>query len=128
MLALLAIGLTVAPTAAAVAAAPVRAAPPSVDVFSPGMSNTLGEKYQCIRIPSVVYDAGSGHLIAFAECRHGVGDGCNPAGVKSGPGGTDLCSRVSVTQGKTWGNLTTLAKNAGQPTVTYVPAKKMVSC
>ena len=99
--------------------------PSSVDVFSPGMTNTQGETYQCARIPSAVFDAHSGHLLAFAECRHGVGDGCVPAGVKTGPGGTDLCARVSADQGRSWGNLTTLAKNAGQPTATYVPAAKL---
>ena len=87
--------------------------PSSVDVFSPGMTNSEGEKYQCIRIPSVVFETHSENLLAFAECRHGIGDGCVPAGVKSGPGGTDLCTRVSSDQGRTWGNLTTLAKNAG---------------
>lgn len=111
----------------ATAATAAHGSPPvSVDVFRPGMTNTQGDKYQCIRIPSVVYDASSGHLLAFAECRHGIGDGCVPAGVKSGKGGADLCSRVSSDQGQTWGNLTTLAKNAGQPTATAIPATKTV--
>ena len=89
-----------------------------VDVFVPGMTSAQGDKYQCIRIPSVVHDQHTGNLLAFAECRHTVGDGCLPSGVKSGPGGTDLCSRVSSDQGATWGPLTTLAKNSGQPTAT----------
>jgi len=95
--------------AMALAAAP----PPSVTVFSPGMANANGTSYACIRIPSIVLDEASSHLLAFAECRHSVGDGCEPKGVKS-KGNTDLCTRVSTDQGATWGPLRTLATNAGQ--------------
>jgi hypothetical protein len=93
--------------------------PHSVDVFVPGMKDTAGEEYQCIRIPSIVFDKNHSTLLAFAECRHRVGDGCQPEGVKTKPGGTNLCSRVSTDGGVSWGALTTLAKNAGQPTATY---------
>lgn len=92
--------------------------PSSVDVFTPGMTSTDGTTYACIRIPAIVLDRNSGTLLAFAECRHRVGDGCVPRGAKTGPG-VDLCARVSKDAGQTWGPLRTLATNAGQPTATF---------
>ena len=107
------------PAWAALGAAAAAAAPPSVDVFTPGMRSTAGVAYSCIRIPSVVLDPPSGHLLAFAECRAWVGDGCEPAKPQGSGRGTDLCSRVSRDHGASWGVLTTLATNAGQPTATF---------
>jgi hypothetical protein len=108
-----------APTPAPPAPIPPAPTPNSVDVFVPGMKDTAGEEYECIRIPSIVFDANHSTLVAFAECRHNIGDGCIPAGAKTKPGGTNLCSRVSTDGGASWGALVTLAKNAGQPTATY---------
>ena len=87
------------PAWAALGAATAAAAPPSVDVFTPGMRSTAGVAYSCIRIPSVVLDPPSGHLLAFAECRAWVGDGCEPAKPQGSGRGTDLCSRVSRDHG-----------------------------
>ena len=48
-----------------------------------------------------------------------VGDGCNPTGVKSQPGSTDVCMKTSDDNGATWSALKIVAEGASQPTAVF---------
>lgn len=86
--------------------------------------------YPCIRIPSVVRHPESNVLLAFAECRRWVGDGCAPVGYEAEADGIalgrtdwrDLCSKTSTDGGSTWGPLTVIANCTMQPTAVVIPA------
>jgi hypothetical protein len=52
----------------------------SSNVFWRGQQATSGDVYPCIRIPSLM-QAGSGVLLAFAECRMRIDDGCFPLNI-----------------------------------------------
>ena len=94
----------------------------SVDVFTPGEGG-----YPCIRIPSIV-ETPNHTLVAFAECRTWIGDGCEP--ISTSQNGHDqnlskeknlqssklnvnsenesiryICEKRSFDNGKTWSNL-----------------------
>ena len=98
----------------------------SVEVFKPNMTSVDGTVCQCLRLPAVVLDRANGWHLAFAECRHDVGDSCVPSGVASTAGGTDIALRISRTQGRSWGPMTIVAKQAGHPTPTYDAVRKSV--
>jgi hypothetical protein len=91
----------------------------SVTVFNHS-TKIPGDFFPCIRIPSGLWVPGGGAagaeddggvLLAFAECRHWVGDGCYPAdlphSVPSSAEETDryVCMRRSTDGGQTFGPL-----------------------
>eukprot|EP01050_Picozoa_sp_SAG11_P009154 SAG11_NODE_844_length_6891_cov_3.648704_2_plen_815_part_00 len=89
----------------------------STNVFWRGQRASDGTTYPCVRIPSIIRVAPD-VLLAFAECRHSVGDGCYPTGLK-GSGPRDICTRRSRDAGASWGDLDVLVKNAGQDTAVW---------
>ena len=93
----------------------------SANVFWRGQQAASGDVYPCIRIPSLL-QAGSGVLLAFAECRMRIGDGCFPLN-KSMMGRKDVCMRRSHDSGETWGPLTVVVPNASQNTPVYDPVR-----
>nr|QGJ83574.1 sialidase [Opalinidae sp.] len=66
--------------------------------------------YPCIRIPAIIRTH-TGKLLAFAECRKFIGDGCTPTDGKEYPkqeGATldgRICLKSSTDDGYTWSNL-----------------------
>lgn len=92
--------------ALAAAASRGTALPAATPVFEAGIGG-----FPCVRVPSLLA-VPHGPLLAFAECRHFTGDGCEPqtaagAGVQ---GSADLrdrvvCMRASSDGGVTWGAL-----------------------
>jgi hypothetical protein len=85
--------------------------------------------FPCVRVPSVI--AVPGALLAFAECRSFVGDGCQPHGwqnMSTDKQARAVCSRRSLDGGATWGDLITNISrvNASYPTATYHRARKTV--
>lgn len=96
----------------------------STAVFWRGQQASDGTVYPCVRIPSIIRPAPN-TLLAFAECRHSVGDGCNPTGIKSS-GPRDVCTRRSTDSGSSWGPLEVLVKNAGQDTAVWDEVTKTV--
>lgn len=97
---------------------------PSTAVFWRGQQATDGTTYPCVRIPAIIRPA-AGVLLAFAECRHSVGDGCNPTGLKS-TGPRDVCTRRSTDSGGSWSPLEVLVRNAGQDTAVWDELTKTV--
>ena len=97
---------------------------PSTAVFWRGQQATDGTTYPCVRIPAIIRPA-AGVLLAFAECRHSVGDGCNPTGLKS-TGPRDVCTRRSTDTGGSWSPLEVLVRNAGQDTAVWDELTKTV--
>eukprot|EP00054_Salpingoeca_dolichothecata_P015800 m.91606 g.91606 ORF g.91606 m.91606 type:complete len:447 (-) comp21663_c0_seq5:367-1707(-) len=84
-----------------------------VNVFTPGEGG-----YPCIRIPAILLAGDNKTLLAYAECRNWTGDGCEPSKFNIAPtdnSNKDLCQKISVDGGKTWGPLQVIIKNAGQP-------------
>ena len=96
----------------------------STNVFWRGQRASDGTVYPCVRIPSIIRPA-PGVLLAFAECRHSMGDGCNPIGFNSS-GPRDVCTRRSTDSGGSWGQLSVLVKEAGQNTAVWDAATKTV--
>ena len=94
---------------------------PFVEVFTPGEGD-----YPCIRIPAIARIPTSGRLVAFAECRRVVGDGCNPTNATTPTAGArrDLCMKYSDDQGKTWSALDVIVKGAMQPVPVWSTVKK----
>jgi hypothetical protein len=95
----------------------------SVAVFSNGIGG-----YPCVRVPSII--AVPGALLAFAECRSFVGDGCEPRGFKNMSTQKQarvICGRRSVDGGTTWGGLmgNISRMNASYPTATYHPGRQV---
>ena len=68
---------------------------PSVALFRPGDGGRT-----CFRIPTLI-NAGDS-LLAFAESRTGVGDGCYPRQPAPGDGRTSIVFRRSDDGGTTW--------------------------
>eukprot|EP01062_Namystynia_karyoxenos_P053889 TRINITY_DN438_c0_g1_i2.p1 TRINITY_DN438_c0_g1~~TRINITY_DN438_c0_g1_i2.p1 ORF type:complete len:465 (+),score=152.89 TRINITY_DN438_c0_g1_i2:122-1516(+) len=104
---------------------PSRPAPPnptpvgnltSTVVFWPyDMAVPDGDVYPCIRIPSILL-AGGKVLLAFAECRRTLGDGCNPDGGHNLPGARrDVCMKSSTNGGAEWSSLSIVARACLQP-------------
>ncbi len=68
--------------------------------------------YPCIRIPSITQTP-SGTLVAFAECRGWIGDGCDPQGIAKdekialmkNTNDRWVCSKRSTDGGQTWSDL-----------------------
>jgi len=97
-----------------------------VPVFNHGETDVLlNRTYPCIRIPSItrLWD---GSLVAFAECRHWVGDGCDPVtGAGKEPlaynDWRDLCIKSSKDEGATWGPLRTISNCTDQPNPVVIP-------
>ena len=85
-------------------------------MFWRGQTAADGTVYPCIRIPSLVN--AKGVLLAFAECRHRTGDGCNHLNYTA-DGPRDICMRRSTDSGTTWGPLCTLVRNSGQDTAVF---------
>jgi hypothetical protein len=75
----------------------------STVVFKAGEKDVDGQAYHCFRIPAIKYTK-AGTLIAFAEGRV---DSC------SDHGNVWIVVRSSSDDGKTWGNITVVAKEAG---------------
>ena len=95
-----------------------------VTVFKPGEGG-----YPCIRIPSIT-STPSGTLIAFAECRGWIGDGCEPqnynhselSNIQANVNLRWVCQKTSTDQGKTWSNLSFpvgLNYTSMEPTIVY---------
>eukprot|EP01084_Bolivina_argentea_P282228 483050_1 len=91
-----------------------------ITVFKPGEGN-----YPCIRIPSIT-STPSGTLVAFAECRGWIGDGCQPTQyINNITVDTNLrwvCQKISKDQGKTWSDLSFpvgLNFTSMEPTIVY---------
>eukprot|EP01065_Artemidia_motanka_P022821 TRINITY_DN2700_c0_g1_i2.p2 TRINITY_DN2700_c0_g1~~TRINITY_DN2700_c0_g1_i2.p2 ORF type:complete len:456 (+),score=138.13 TRINITY_DN2700_c0_g1_i2:65-1432(+) len=101
---------------------PPKPAPPkpqsglsAVQVFWPGENTSAGDVYPCIRIPSILL-AGDKRLLAFAECRRTIGDGCLPKGGTDAPGAhRDLCMKKSDNGGETWSDLSVVSRDCWQP-------------
>lgn len=94
-------------------------------VFQNGETDIVtNTTYPCIRIPAITRLA-EGTLVAFAECRHWVGDGCEPVGVAAPrlefADWRDACMKSSTDGGKTWGPLRTIANCSTQPSPVVVP-------
>ena len=91
-----------------------------VTVFHSGIGG-----FPCVRVPSLVAVPGV-VLLAFAECRHFVGDSCEPAD-KRRWNSTDkqsrvICLRRSFDNGTTWGPLNVNVApgwHAAYPTASY---------
>jgi hypothetical protein len=83
----------------------LRKPPPTVTVFR-GNDPALPE-WPCIRIPAAVAVPDTDVVVAFAECRTWIGDGCDIDGRPSSPGSQyfnrTICSRRSTDGGATWG-------------------------
>lgn len=91
----------------------------AVNVFWRTESAVTGEYYPCIRIPSVLL-AGEKVLLAFAECRRTIGDGCEPKGAENVPGASrDICMKSSSDGGSTWSGLRVVAAGCNQPTAVW---------
>lgn len=96
----------------------------STNVFWRGQQASDGTIYPCVRIPSIIRPA-PGVLLAFAECRHSVGDGCYPIGI-NGTGPRDICTRRSTDSGASWGAMNVIAKDAAQNTAVWDAATATV--
>ena len=94
---------------------------PFVEVFTPGEGD-----YPCIRIPAIARIPTSGRLVAFAECRRFIGDGCIPINATTPTAGArrDLCMKYSDDQGKTWSALDVIVEGAMQPVPVWSTVKK----
>ena len=79
----------------------------STNVFWRGQRASDGTTYPCIRIPSIIR-AAPRVLLAFAECLHTVGGGCDPIGLNGSSTPSDICSRRSTDAGASWGALVVL--------------------
>ena len=109
-------------------AAGITTNPTPVFMHGETASNT-NTTYPCIRIPSIVRLPESDELLAFAECRRWVGDGCAPVGgapddADSALGRTDwrdVCTKTSTDGGRTWGALVVIANCTMQPTPVVIP-------
>ena len=98
--------------AAALAQAAAIADLPTTTIFTHGESPNC----TCIRIPSLVLSNDT-VLLAFAMCRQGTGDNCQPlrpAGVPAGAT-TTLIYKRSTDGGGTWGALTTVPGSEHDP-------------
>ena len=105
----------------------------SVTVFNHS-TKTPGDFFPCIRIPSGLWvPAGAGGtdgevLLAFAECRRWVGDGCYPDGVPHTPPSTVeetdryVCMRRSTDGGKSFGPVQTniTGRRSTNPTAVWL--------
>jgi hypothetical protein len=122
---------------------PAAATAPAASVFPHGIGG-----FPCVRVPSLLAlpprrgagvgpeskSAKSSRLLAFAECRSFVGDGCEPKGMwpppKGGPSVEDrvVCMRVSDTGGESWDPLiANLSQGHGMyPTALYDPVRDQV--
>jgi len=65
-------------------------------------------------------------MIAFAECREWIGDGCNPSGIKAVGSGVDICMKTSDDNGDTWGQLKVIATDGNQPTAVFDSVQERV--
>ena len=76
----------------------------------------------CIRIPSITM-VGDGRLLAFAECRFRVGDGCEPKMTESFVTSAEyVCMKSSDDGGHSWSNISfPFGKNttSSQPNVVF---------
>ena len=98
--------------AAALAQAAAIADLPTATIFTHGESPNC----TCIRIPSLVLSNDT-VLLAFAMCRQGTGDNCQPlrpAGVPAGAT-TTLIYKRSSDGGSSWGTLTTVPGSEHDP-------------
>jgi hypothetical protein len=81
--------------------------------------------FPCVRVPSLLALPGTSTLLAFAECRSFVGDGCylNPHHNSSGDERMRVpCMKRSEDEGESWGALRVLsATNGSYPTVVFLP-------
>lgn len=82
--------------------------------------------YPCIRIPSIVRVPGTGELVAFAECREWVGDGCGPLNGSTHSRRVDVCTKRSADNGRTWTPLVVVQTCGIQPTATVIPPSTVV--
>lgn len=78
--------------------------------------------FPCIRVPSLLHLPGTRTLLAFAECRSFVGDGCQPT-AKYPPQSEKVrvpCMKRSEDAGATWGPLSVVSKVHGMyPTTVF---------
>ena len=94
-----------------------------VSVFTPGEGG-----YPCIRIPAIAA-TNDGTLVAFAECRAWIGDGCQPhnmdytlSQISDNVNQRWICQKISNDNGATWSNLSFpfgLRFTSENPTVVY---------
>ncbi|KAK8804128.1 hypothetical protein WA171_000221 [Blastocystis sp. BT1] len=98
----------------------------SVELFKP-----WEDGFPCIRVPSIVRTPHA--LIAYAECRMVIGDGCIPDSAVPLPRDNAMyvCQKKSVDGGKTWGNLTypfgkTIATREASPVYDWKNHKLLV--
>lgn len=108
----------------------------SVELFKP-----WEDGFPCIRVPSIVRTPHA--LIAYAECRMVIGDGCIPdsavplprqllrTSIISRDNAMYVCQKKSVDGGKTWGNLTypfgkTIATREASPVYDWKNHKLLV--
>jgi hypothetical protein len=96
-------------------------------VFQSGETDIVtNTTYPCIRIPAIARLADN-TLVAFAECRHWIGDGCAPMGFEHAVSNLkytdwrDACMKSSTDGGATWGPLRTIANCSTQPSPVVVP-------